>query len=69
MSSPYSNVTVVAAPFELTVPLSVAVVSVTALAALVVTVGAEAAHAAVVKVWSAPLIVPPTPLLPLTRKW
>ena len=58
-----------AAPFELTVPFSVAVVAATDVAAPVATVGAEAAQAAVVNVWSAPLIVPPTPLLPVMRKW
>ena len=41
----------------------------TPVAAAVVTVGAAAGQAAVVKVWSAPLIVPPTPLSPVTRKW
>ena len=69
MVRPYSKVTVVTAPFALTVPFKVAETAVTELAATVVTVGAEAGQAAVVKVWSAPLMVPPMPLLPLTRKW
>ena len=41
----------------------------TPVAAAVVTVGAEGAQEPVVNVWSAPLMVPPTPLLPVTRKW
>ena len=64
---PYSKVTVVAVPFELTMPFNVAEVAVTALAAVVVTVG-ESGQAAVVNWRSAPLIVPPMPLFASARK-
>ena len=53
--SPYSKMTVVESPLALTVPLSVALVMETPVAAFVVTVGASAR---VVKVISAPLVVP-----------
>ena len=65
--SPYWNVTAVDAPLLLTVPLSVAPVVVTPVAAAVVAVGGVAGQAAVVNVKSVPFVVPAV-LAPTTRK-
>jgi hypothetical protein len=62
---PYSKVTAVLAPLAVTVPVNVAFVVVTPVAAVVTTVGARAG---VVKVRSPPFTVPPI-FAPLTLKW
>ncbi len=62
---PYSNQAVVAWPFGLTVPFSLAPDAVTEDAAAVVTTGAEPV---VENVSSAPLVVPAS-LTATTRKW
>ena len=64
---PYSNVTVVAAPFEDTVPFNVAPLAAIALAASVTAVGAPPGQADVVNVTSLPSTGPPLPLSASTR--
>ena len=65
---PHSNHPVVAAPLGLTVPLRVADVELTDVAALVVTVGFMVAGADVVKDISSPYLVPAL-FWPTARKW